>query len=63
MQIKEILTESNKALYERLDKDNDTGFLTEDLVEVYRANQGPWTKMPDGDAEFDAYIDSLTKAK
>ena len=63
MQIKEILTESSKALFERLDKDNDTGFLTEDLVEIVRADQGHWKKMPDDPDAFNAYIDSITNSQ
>ena len=31
-------------LVELLDKDNTTGFLTQDLIKIAQADKGPWSK-------------------
>lgn len=36
MKLKEIKQPSEQALFEEINKQNETGFLTEDLVEVKR---------------------------
>ena len=45
MNLKEIKQPSDKKLFEELDRQNDTGFLTEDLVEIYRTKEaGEWSE-------------------
>ncbi len=39
MKINEVKVSSTKSLFEDLDKNNNTGFLTEDLVKVVQAHQ------------------------
>ncbi len=39
MRINEVQQPSDKALFESIDADNNTGFLTEDLVKIVRAHQ------------------------
>ena len=39
MKINEVKVSSTKSLFEELDKNNNTGFLTEDLVKVVQAHQ------------------------
>jgi len=48
MRINEVQQPSDKALFESIDAENNTGFLTEDLVKVVRTHQanewsGPMT--------------------
>jgi mRNA-degrading endonuclease YafQ of YafQ-DinJ toxin-antitoxin module len=42
MKLTEIKTPSREKLFEELNKDNDTGFLTEDLVDIVRAMKSSW---------------------
>lgn len=42
MKLTEVQQPSDKALFEQIDSDNDTGFLTEDLVKIARAKTGEW---------------------
>jgi Ca2+-binding EF-hand superfamily protein len=42
MKINEVTQPSDKALFESLDKNNDTGFATGDLVKIHRAHTGNW---------------------
>lgn len=39
MKINEVTQPSDKALFESFDKDNDTGFATEDLVKIFRTHE------------------------
>jgi hypothetical protein len=39
MKITEVTIPSSKSLFEELDKDNNTGFMTEDLVKVVQTHQ------------------------
>jgi hypothetical protein len=39
MRINEVQQPSDKALFESIDAENTTGFLTEDLVKVVRTHQ------------------------
>jgi hypothetical protein len=39
MKITEVTIPSSKSLFEELDKDNKTGFMTEDLVKVVQTHQ------------------------
>jgi hypothetical protein len=39
MNLNEIKQPSDKTLFESIDQENDTGFLTEDLVKITRAHQ------------------------
>ena len=58
MKINEVTAKSDKVLFEELDKNNDTGFLTEDLVKIVRTHEtGSWTKPVTID-EFLAEMDS-----
>lgn len=44
MKINEVTQPSDNALFEALHKDNNTGFLTEDLVKIVRTEQaGQWS--------------------
>lgn len=42
MNLKEVKQPSDQTLFEEIDRDNDTGFLTEDLVKIVRAKDGKW---------------------
>jgi hypothetical protein len=44
MNLKEVKQPSDKKLFEEIEATNDTGFLTEDLVKVVRAKDGPWSE-------------------
>lgn len=45
MNLNEIKQPSDQKLFEELDPQNDTGFLTEDLIKITRAhNAGEWTE-------------------
>jgi len=39
MRINEVQQPSSKALFESIDAENNTGYLTEDLVQVVRTHQ------------------------
>lgn len=39
MRINEVQQPSDRALFESIDAENNTGFLTEDLVKVVRTHQ------------------------
>lgn len=44
MKINEVNQPSERALFESLDQNNDTGFATEDLVKIARAfKEGKWS--------------------
>lgn len=46
MKINEVAYKNSQALFEELDKDNDTGISTEDLVKIVEAhNSTEWTDM------------------
>lgn len=49
MKITEVTQPSENALFEALDAENDTGFLTEDLVKIVQAANGPWSGPMSGD--------------
>lgn len=57
MKINEVSKLTGKELFEALDRDNKTGFKTEDLVKIVEQDQsGEWDEI-DGDdflAELDA---------
>lgn len=45
MRINEVQQPSDQALFESIDAENNTGFLTEDLVKVVRTHQvNEWSK-------------------
>jgi hypothetical protein len=44
MNLKEVKQPSDQKLFEEIDRDNDTGFLTEDLVKIARAKDGKWQR-------------------
>lgn len=60
MKINEVLEPSDKALFEALDADNDTGLRTEDLVKIVKAKNGPWSEPMTGD-EFEARLLEMAK--
>ena len=44
MKLTEVQQPSDQKLFEELDPQNDTGFLTEDLVKITRvAQEGKWS--------------------
>ena len=49
MKINEVTITNAQALFEAIDATNDTGFLTEDLVKVVKAEDGAWSKPVSGD--------------
>lgn len=57
MKINEVTQPSDKVLFERFAADNNTGFLTEDLVKIYRSHQGEWDSCSADEAIDD--IDAL----
>lgn len=58
MKLNEISQPSDKTLFEAIDKSNDTGFKTEDLVKIKRAElSGDWTEVKSAD-DFDAWLRS-----
>lgn len=58
MKIIEILKSSDKALFEAFDRDNNTGFATEDLVKIARTHEANnWDEIDFDD--FMAEIDQL----
>ena len=45
MRINEVQQPSDRALFENIDAENNTGFLTEDLVQVVRTYQAnEWSR-------------------
>ena len=65
MKINEVAKLTGKELFESLDRDNDTGFKTEDLmkiVEQHRSNKWEDVDADDFLAELDADI-AATEAK
>jgi hypothetical protein len=45
MRINEVQQPSDRALFESIDTENNTGFLTEDLVQVVRTHQAnEWSR-------------------
>lgn len=43
MKITEIMQPSDKFLTEEINKDNQSGYLTEDLIKIIRADAGQWS--------------------
>jgi hypothetical protein len=43
MKLTEVQQPSDQKLFEEIDPQNDTGFLTEDLVKITRAKDGAWS--------------------
>lgn len=68
MKLKEIeeyyVNLTDQQLHEVIEKDNQTGFLTEDLVKIVRASQddSQWSK-PMTCEDFMSYLDSLVEGK
>lgn len=59
MKHKEIKVDSAKKLTEAVGANNDTGFLTEDLVKIAQAEQmGDWSEPQSAD-EFLAELDAI----
>lgn len=59
MNLNEIKQPSDKKLFEDLDAQNDTGFLTEDLVKITRAKQdAKWSEPMTGE-QLDEHIRKL----
>lgn len=50
MNLKEIQQPSDKKLFEAIDQNNNTGYLTEDLVSVVRSEKnGQWSQQMDAE--------------
>lgn len=50
MRINEVQQPSDKALFESIDAENNTGYLTEDLVKVVRTHQAnEWSEPMTGE--------------
>lgn len=61
MKIIEVTMTSKQALTEAIDRENDTGFLTEDLVNIVEAHEhGGWTRPVSGD-EMMSILESWIK--
>ncbi len=58
MKITEVTKPSDKKLFETLDRQNDTGFLTEDLVKIVREDEKSNWSDPMTFDEFMAEMDS-----
>lgn len=59
MLIKEVTEPSHRRLFEQLDKENDTGLSTEDLVRIVRQErEGTWSQPMTGD-ELIAHLKGL----
>jgi hypothetical protein len=57
MKINEVTQPSDRALFEAFDRDNSTGFVTEDLVQIYRThNSDSWDA-----AQLDDELDRLNQ--
>lgn len=55
MKINEVLQRSDRALFEALDKSNDTPFSTEDLMSIHRQHtSGKWEE-----ASYDELMEEL----
>jgi hypothetical protein len=60
MKINEVVQPSDKSLFESLNRGNDTGFATEDLVKIHRQhNSDKWEPASYEDlvAEIDALME------
>ena len=60
MKINEVTQPSDKALFESLDRGNDTGFATNDLVKIHRQhNSNKWEPASHEDlmSEIDALME------
>lgn len=59
MKINEVSQPSDKTLFESIDRTNGTGFLTEDLMKIYRTEkQNKWSEPMTADellAEMDSW--------
>jgi hypothetical protein len=54
MKINEITQSEDDRLFEAIDKDNDTGFLTEDLVSIIKTEQAAqWSRPMTADELLD----------
>jgi hypothetical protein len=60
MKINEVTQPSEKALFEALDRENDTGLRTEDLVKIVKSKDGPWSGPMTGD-EFSAHLAEMAR--
>lgn len=50
MKINEVTQPSDNTLFESIDKTNNSGFLTEDLVKIYRTEkENKWSESMDMD--------------
>ena len=59
MKAKEVMQMSDEKLFESVDKNNNTGFLTEDVVKIIRQHEsGSWSKGYTAE-EFDAYLNEV----
>jgi hypothetical protein len=64
MKLTEIRKPSERKLFEEFDKDNNTGFATEDLVQIYKQHtEGRWLPpvsaeqlLAEDEAEYQAWL-------
>jgi hypothetical protein len=49
---------TDEELFAELDRDNDSGFQTSDLVKLVRSASGPWSGPMTGE-EFEAHLNAL----
>lgn len=61
MQINEVLQPSEKALFEAIDADNNTGLLTEDVVKIIKARGGEWSAPMTGDEMIKSLYEEAAK--
>ena len=47
--MKKIEEMTDEELFAELDRDNDSGFQTNDLVKLARSENGPWSKPVSGE--------------
>jgi hypothetical protein len=59
MKITEVTQSSTKAIFESIDADNNSGFLTEDLVGIVKAHQADQWQSHDADS----YMKNLLEGK
>ena len=60
MKINEVLQPSDKALFEAIDANNDTGLLTEDVVRIIKCKNGTWSQPISGD-EFNKHLREMAE--
>lgn len=63
MKINEVTQMSDKALFEAIDKDNDSGIATFDLVKVVRADQANQWSDPMSADDFLAKMSNWRKGQ